>query len=393
MKSLKIEKGALAQKVNVPSSKSYANRVLILAALKDAPFKITNISDCTDVLMLIDALKKVGVKVTCTDGVVTVHNSFPACEQKGQTIKVGEGGTTARFLASLLLKGKEPYELILGERLKARPWEEFINFVNQHGGKAELTDSSLKIQGPVNLPSKISLDCSRTTQFASGIQLTYPTTNVEPVSMTSSQSYWAMTSSLIDTVSKTDTYTIPLDWSSASYPMTYAALNHSIEFPGMKIDSLQADSKLFSVLEKMDAITETADGFIVRPSTKDQPVDMDVSDCLDLVPALAYLLAHKPGIHRLHGIKNLNLKESKRLDEIIRVLDLFFRVSTVSGDTLTINGHKDLVKEEVHLFLPNDHRMVMMATLFLRHHSGGSLVPSEAVKKSYPDFFELIKTK
>jgi 5-enolpyruvylshikimate-3-phosphate synthase len=43
------------------------------------------------------------------------------------------------------------------------------------------------------------------------------------------------------------------------------------------------------------------------------------------------------------------------------------------------------------LELPDDHRMIMSAALFLRFHQGGSVSPAEAVEKSYPEFFSLIK--
>jgi 5-enolpyruvylshikimate-3-phosphate synthase len=44
------------------------------------------------------------------------------------------------------------------------------------------------------------------------------------------------------------------------------------------------------------------------------------------------------------------------------------------------------------LAVPADHRLVMTAALFLRAHNGGRLPHPEAVRKSFPNFFELFKS-
>jgi 5-enolpyruvylshikimate-3-phosphate synthase len=60
------------------------------------------------------------------------------------------------------------------------------------------------------------------------------------------------------------------------------------------------------------------------------------------------------------------------------------------GQTLWIEGRKNITSVEVNLELPDDHRMVMAGALFLRFHQGGKLSPVSAVSKSYPRFFELL---
>ena len=124
---------------------------------------------------------------------------------------------------------------------------------------------------------------------------------------------------------------------------------------------------------------------------KHHPVKFDVSDCLDLVPTLGYFLSHIEGIHRLIGISNLVHKESDRLTEVIKLLSHFNRKAWSEGGVLYIEGKRDIETNCPTLSMPNDHRMVMTAALFLRHHSGGEVGPKEAVLKSYPDFFELFE--
>lgn len=392
MQSLTLKPGQLPPIIEVPSSKSYANRALVLASLKKERVKLLRMPQASDVTHLISALKKVGLDIEVNPESVEVLNSFPGCEKKeGAKIEVGEGGTTARFLASLLCLGSAPYTLILGERLKERPWDEFLHLIHSLGVKAELKNNELFIQGPLNLSSSLEIDCSRTTQFASGLQLAlaYTECKVVPVRMNSSQSYWKMTEHLIEKFQTLNEFEIPLDWSSASYPMVFAALKQEIFFPHLKIDPFQADAKLSDILKKLGSVKEEKEGLRVAPLTGAHSFKLDVSDCLDLVPSLAFLFSHIPGHHILSGIENLKHKESDRLLEVQNLLKIFHRKTQSDSHQLEIFGSSEILKETVHLVFPDDHRLVMTGALFLRFHAGGTLLPIEAVQKSYPSFFSL----
>lgn len=392
--SSSIKKGLLTSRVTLPSSKSYANRALIIAATSKGSQTLKNLPTATDVTNLLACFKKIGLELHSDSGSFEIRNCFPACEIKGKSLDVGDGGTTARFLAAMLLLGKETYKLKLGKRLKDRPWQEFIDIAKSLGGNAQLIDDELIIKGPVKLPGTLKIDCSKTTQFATAFQLIANNTKVIPVNLKSSISYWQMTEQLIHKMKDVDSYSIPLDWSSASYPMAFGALNQKIEFPGLIVDAYQADSKFLDILKRFEAIDTSDDGsVIVNKFKKAFSVNFDVSDALDLVPALAFFLAHVPGDHQLSGIKNLTHKESNRLSEVINLLSQFEKESSTDGDVLFITGDDKVMNQNVDLKLVDDHRMVMTGALFLLHHGGGTIHPAHAVDKSYPGFFNLIETK
>ena len=393
MKSLSVKKGQLLREVLLPSSKSYANRALILAALKTESTSLINLPRATDVTFLLECLKKIGLEIRDDKGKVQVENHFPACETGDHVLEVGEGGTTARFLATMLLLGKFKYRLILGERLKDRPWEDFLTVARKLGARAELKGDVLVVQGPIQLPQTLEMDCSLTTQFATAFQLLSISRNLKviPLNMHSSKSYWDMTEIMLSVFKEKNTYTIPLDWSSAGYPMAFAALNHEIHFPGLFLDSFQSDSKLYGILSSLGYLEENLNGITVKPLNKQHSLSVDVSDCLDLVPTLAYLLAHIGGTHQITGFENLVYKESNRLDEVLKLLKKFERKAYIEDAKFLIQGRAERDIGPVDLTFPNDHRMVMAGTLFLLHHSGGTVYPMEAVAKSYPDFFSMIR--
>jgi 3-phosphoshikimate 1-carboxyvinyltransferase len=395
MTTLKIEPGLMPDRIQIPGSKSYANRALILAAVKKSTVTLTQLPEASDVTFLLQALRSVGLRLEESPGQVSVVNSFPACESEvGATIAVGEGGTTARFLACLLLTGKAPYELILGQRLKDRPWGEFLQLVNSLGAKASLEGDRLRLQGPIKVTSELKVTAKETTQYASGFQLVlaFTPTKVIPVGLESSQSYWAMTEEMVKHFQQADCYQVPADWSSASYPLAFCALKRSAFFPGLKRDHTQADDKFCDLLERLGCVVYRDDGIQVDPIKRSENISLDVSDCLDLVPTLAYFLSHLDGRHELRGFENLVHKESNRLHEVLKILNSFGISSEVKNEVWTIQGNKNLTVPFHRLALPNDHRLVMTAALFMMHHQGGELSPTEAVEKSYPDFWKLIKT-
>ncbi len=393
MQSLSVKKGFLKDVIHLPSSKSYANRALILASHQKKPVTLSQMPSASDVTILTQCLKDVGVSISTDGDKVTVHNSFPECETTDKEVMVGEGGTTGRFLAALLLTGSRTYTLNLGERLKQRPWQEFIDQVNALGASATLSHDKLVLRGPIQFPETLKVDCSKTTQFATAFQLIAPpSVKVVPVNMQTSQSYWRMTEKMIQDL-KTNSYIVPLDWSSASYPLAFAALKQRIMFPNLSMDEFQADSKFLGILKQFGSVTETSNSIQISPIEKTKDVKFDVSDALDLVPALSFFLSHVEGQHILSGIENLVHKESDRLNEVITLLAQFNRKAWVEKGHLHIVGSTEIVDQKVDLILPDDHRMVMTGTLFLLLHGGGSVTPSEAVNKSYPDFFETISEK
>jgi 3-phosphoshikimate 1-carboxyvinyltransferase len=390
MTTLKISKGKLPEVIHLPSSKSYANRALILAAVTKGPVTIQNLPQATDVSILVDALKKLNLSIDENGNSITIKNSFPECEKAGKEIAVGEGGTTARFLAVLLTLGSQEYVLRLGKRLKERPWTEFLDCARSLGICAELQEGKLSVAGPVNSPAELRVNCARTTQFATAFDLVLSDTKIIPDNLSASESYWKMNGPLKAHFKTHDSYLVPADWSSAAFPMAFASLNQSISFPNLAFDEFQADAKILAILKSLGAVKSELPEIVVGEFTDGLDLNFDMSDCLDLFPALTFMLAHITGVHTLSGLKNLAHKESDRLKEMTGLLHTFERKFDVKENSILIYGNESLCGEK-HLDLPDDHRIVMAAALFLRHHSGGTLTNSESVNKSYPDFFELLK--
>jgi len=389
MTTLIIKPGRVSSKVFLPPSKSYANRYLILAATKKKKSVIHQVGSSTDVINLISGLDKAGLKIQQISDTVEILNSFPECEKEDRIIDIGDGGTTARFLAALLLKGKRKYVLKMSHKLADRPWNELIKIAQAHGAYAELKNNELHLQGPLRLNQSLEVDCSETTQFATAFRLCYPETMIHPLNLESSTTYWLMNERVIQDLKEPEV-SVPLDWSSAAFYLAFGAIHQKIKFPGLCLDTLQADSKFYFILKDLGHIIDEEDGLVVSPVQVSKNLELDMSDALDLVPAMAFYMANQSGQHMMRNVRNLIHKESNRLLEIQKVLDCFKIKNKVSENQIIIYGKSQRDHSFEVYSPPSDHRIVMMTALFMKLYQGGELSEIAAVSKSFPRFFDFL---
>lgn len=392
--TLKLKPQALTREINLPSSKSYANRLLIVAARLGGGRKVLNLPASDDVTFLLHSFQSIGLNIEVKNYATTFFNSFPECEGAGPdpvVLHVGEGGTTARFLLSLLSLGKKRYLLHMEGRLSQRPWDGLIQALRTAGAKIEWEDAhQLSIQGPVHpqkLPRQIS--CKDTTQFITSLQLSFFSEGLTftPLDLESSEAYWQMT---LECAKDFQEKSVPQDWSSASYPVVLAAIKgHDVLFRDLHPDRFQADSLLFDLLKERGAIEERKEGVVVTRLKTLQPLQVDGSKCLDLIPTLAVLALKLEGVSVITNVRGLIAKESNRLEEILRLLKkMGARISLDQEHILSIHGpHRT---QAIDLDPVPDHRMVMMAALLLLTNEGGSVTNEQAVSKSFPNFFDIV---
>lgn len=400
----KIEAKSFSKTIEIPSSKSYANRALIIGALKGNGFIVKNLSYSTDVSNLIDCLRQVGLKITQSNSEVTFHNKFPECEIKSNTpiaLKTGDGGTTNRFLIGLLSLGQNEYRLIPSEKMNERPIEDLINPLKQLDVTVELSHSNeywLSIKGPFKKKTNtLEVDCSKSTQFATALKLIESVLNIEiiPVNLNSSKLYWEMTKKLIEDTKLSKEYIVPADFSSLSYPVALAAIDkhNSVKIKNcFERDYLQADSKLFDILKSLDIqFNFSNDGLEVQGKTIDRGFDVDVSECPDLTMTLCFLASRINANSKIKNLKVLIHKESNRLQGIIDLL-IQFNIQFLyhpENDELTIIGSQSKTDSKS-VNTERDHRMVMMGYLLLRVNNGGELFNTDCIEKSFPDFLTIM---
>lgn len=387
------------KQIEIPTSKSFANRALILAATIKEPVILNNIPASTDVRNLINALKSIGLEIDENDSEITIFNSFPDCEiASDEIIKIetGDGGTTNRFLIPLLALGSNLYEIIPSHKMKDRPMEELDNVLKDLSVNVIRNDNVwFALQGPIKIKSHcIEVDCSESTQFATGLALTLSQFHVDiiPVNLVTSTPYWEMTLDLIQRMKTERVIDIPVDFSSLSYPMAFAALNGSVLVKNcFGIDRFQADSIFIKILENIGvSLTFLKEGLYVEKSHL-KTFYFDAKDCPDLIPTLCFMASYIKGESIIKSVEVLKYKECDRLSEMMKIMNLFNIEYEYSEELDEIRIHGTQEKSSfVEYVPPVDHRMIMVGYLFMRNNNGGNLHNCQSVRKSFPNFFEIM---
>ena len=376
----------------IPASKSYLNRALILAALNPRKVTIEGVSACDDVIDMMNALGELGVDIKVDARKTIVFNSLQG-GLESRVIRVGEGGTTIRFLIALCALYHEEVEIQCHPRFLQRPLIEYQYALETLGVRVDVRDHSIFVTGPYK-KKMVEVNCQRSTQFYSALKLVESKGGfkISAKNLISSQTYIKLTHKLIEFA---DEEHIPImaDMSSASFLLCYGAIFGHVKIRNVERDSYQADAKVFAILESLGCCLTVEEGWLeVIPPKTFRPLEFDMSDCLDLVPALSFTLALSNQKHKLTGLENLIHKESDRLNGVKDLLSKFGILVKVLGGVMTIDGVKnsELARvKEVNPFA--DHRLVMLAALLIKASGGGVVMNSETIAKSFPEFVKFVR--
>ena len=112
-----------------------------------------------------------------------------------------------------------------------------------------------------------------------------------------------------------------------------------------------------------------------------------MSGCPDLLPPLAVMAAIRSGTTRFVNAARLRMKESDRLATVHALLTALGGRAEEGPDSLTVRGVSAFAGGTVDG--ANDHRVVMAAAIAAtRAAAPVTILGAEAVKKSYPSFWE-----
>lgn len=404
MKSIKVSLNKLPNKVICPTSKSYAARCLILAALSSKDIVLVDLPKAQDTLDMMRVLKGLGIQFEVDGRNTKVIGQFPACEiVSAENIKInlGEGGTTIRFLLPFLSLGQNQYELEYEGRMLERPMSELYSCLGSLGVSVQTQEKGILLKGPILKNKNAKIDCFKSSQFASAFELISNALDVDHLNCTVefenlalSIKYYELTQSLVAIFSKEEKVYIKADFSSLGYFICHSVLRGDILVENIfEIDPLQADSKIFEALDQIGVKYKfTSNGLSIEQLNEIRSgFDIDGSKCIDLVPSLFFLASYLPFKSIVRNIDGLIYKESDRLEEMMKIMQQFnvdFNYNKTLDYMTIFGGDSNCNVSELSLVVAEDHRMVMVGSLFLKMNSGGDVAPYNCVKKSFPQFFD-----
>lgn len=400
-----ITPSALGGRVSAIASKSCAHRMLICAALSEAPSRIVCRELSDDINATAGCLKNLCAEISYKDGEFIVKPfENPAISAK---IDCGESGSTLRFLLPVVCALGTQCRIDMHGRLPLRPlsplYEELVR------GGASLSEqgvSPLCVSGKLH-ENRFSISGGVSSQFISGLLLALPLLGGGQVDITSkleSASYVDITLDCMkrfgietsiseSSISVSGGYVSPGrlsvegDWSNAAFWLCAGALSEKpVAVCGLDPDSPQGDRKILDVLRAFGACVSVGDGIGVSPSRL-HAASIDASDIPDLVPVTAVLAAAADGESRIYNAARLRLKESDRLMSVTHMLGALGADIRETDDGLIIHGGSPLSGGTVSSF--GDHRIAMSAAVASLLCDGKVIIDgAETVGKSYPGFFD-----
>jgi len=364
--------------IDLPSSKSISNRLLIIKALCKETFLIKNLSESDDTILLKNALNS-----------------------KEKTINVSHAGTSFRFLTSFLSiqKGKE-FILNGSDRMKERPIKELVNSLEGLGVKIEYLEKEdfppLKIIGTEIDGGEIEIDGTISSQFISSLLLIAPNLKngliLKIKGELVSKPYVLMTLKLMGefginwtwnkdviTILKQEyvakNYTVESDWSAATFWFQSASLSEKckIILRGLNEESIQGDSACKKIFKDLgvDSVFKNGDLILTKNKRISPSETYNLIETPDIYQSLKCTLFTLNKDSEFTGIQTLRNKETDR-------------IAAVENELLKLNTPKII---ETY----NDHRMAMsFAPLSLKFEELQISNPG-VISKSYPNYWKDLK--
>lgn len=393
-KSVTVYPSEPAGTVAAPPSKSMAHRLLICAGLALGRTRIEGVSPSQDVLATLDCLAALGVAHERNGGEVTILSPQGLhCGENGAVLPCRESGSTLRFFLPLCLFGA-PMTLTGAPRLFSRPLGPYEQLCRKQGIAFERSADAMRVRGTLR-PGTFRLPGDVSSQFISGLLFALPGLPGDSVitltGRVESRSYIDMTLSALArfgvraawqdewtlTVPGNQCFALPAgvngtirvegDWSNAAF-----LLAMGLKVSGLRPDSLQGDRVCEAYFRALDT----------------GPAELDLSDCPDLGPILmAYAAARHGAVFT--GTRRLALKESDRGAAMQAELAKFGVLVQLDWDRITVGSGLHAPTEPLSGW--GDHRIVM-ALGVLCARVGGTIKGAEAVEKSWPDFFDVLRS-
>ncbi len=354
--TIAITPGMLRGTVEAPVSKSSQHRLLIASFL---------------------AGDRSGLDPVCgdSDDIVATKRclSALACDGTEVELDCGESGSTLRFMAPVACALGKKATFIKRGRLASRPMIEYPS----------LTSGRHEVAGNVS------------SQFVTGLLFALPLVEGDSeicfTSPLESRGYVDMTLSVLSAFGiryeqrdsgirlvGAQRYVKPAgvrpegDWSGAAFWYAANSLGCEVEVSGLDETSMQPDRVVKDLLAKLGGV-------------------IDVSQCPDLLPALAVAAAGAHGTTLFTGAARLRIKESDRLAAMQDVLARLGVESTCSESEMKVCGIGSGKFKGGLINSFDDHRIAMAAAIAaVRAESEVVVTNPGCTSKSYPGFFDVL---
>lgn len=428
--------------LEMPVSKSFAQRAVIAAALADGESHLKGYTPCGDNEAALQVARNLGAEVTVDGTDVTIKGisaSMGCLDMK--ELHVGESGLLTRMMIPLMAQlCPGPVDFSGEKTLLGRPLTGAAEIMKAFD--AEISPDPicvpLTVSGPLK-SGRAEISGKHGSQLISGLLMALPFAERnsslivhEPKSIPymfitlevlkkfgikigndmlggrdflESDGDWSLCTEMVFKVRGGQKYkaadiVLEGDWSAAANFLVAGAVFGKAELSGLDTTSLQADLSIMDILMDAGASLSQLDGDRGNITVQRAPlkaVSVDASNCPDLFPIISVLAAFCQGTSRFSGVGRLANKESDRAAAITGMLTSMGVDASIDGDDLVIVGEPlaqrimngNLLKGGKYSS-HHDHRMVMALKVASLGADGPIEIDDEGcVAKSFPQFHDI----
>ncbi|HML25597.1 MAG TPA: 3-phosphoshikimate 1-carboxyvinyltransferase, partial [Methanomethylovorans sp.] len=372
-----------------------------------------------DTLATVAACEKLGAKIELINGDLHIIGIKGKPSVPDDVIDVKNSGTTLRLMTAISSLANGATVLTGDSSIRGRPNQPLLDVLNKMSVEVFSTRNNgcapIVVRGGLR-GSAAEIDGSMSSQFISALLIACPLAAEDTIlsvkGQMKSRPYVDIT---IEMLAEADVkilvdenngirfiipanqkydlkeYTVPGDFSSASYLLAAAAMLGPCISVHNLFPSKQGDSEIINVLRQMgtDVHWDTEKGIVTVKRRTLKGIMFDAGATPDLVPTVAVLAAVADGVTVIGNAKHVRYKETDRLHAMALELSKMGIMVKEESDSLTITGGK-LIGSAVHGW--HDHRIVMALTLAGMVAGNTTIDTAESVSISYPDFFEEMKS-
>jgi 3-phosphoshikimate 1-carboxyvinyltransferase len=443
-----------AAEMPMPSSKSFAQRAIIAAALASGTSHLSGYSPCGDNESAISVARALGAQVSVEGNtiVITGIGAAPGCLNLSE-LHTGESGFLTRLMIPLLsVLSPDPVRVTGEKTLLQRPLSDAHDIMAAYGIRLFPESNKnvneerkadcylpLKVSGPL-IPGRADISGKGGSQLISGLLAALPLVEGKStvyvhdprsipylfitvdvlkkfgIRMSSEMEGdddfletqdWSLCTGLNFHVKggqryKAADFAIEADWSGAAPFLVAGAIFGDVEVTGLDTTSLQADISIMDILMQAGASMSQLDeptGSIHIKRAPLSPFEADLNNCPDLFPMVALLAAFCPGDSHIQGVQRLRHKETDRARAIEEMLLQMGVPVSIEDDEMTVTGMgltQRLATGQLlkggHYASHADHRMVMaLQVASLGADSPVIIDDVTCVAKSFPHFNELFE--
>ena len=434
-----------AQNLPMPSSKSFAQRAIVAAALAHGVSHLSGYSACGDNESAISVARALGAKVSVNGSTLEIEGiGASAGSLTLKELHTGESGLLTRLMVPLLAVLSSGQVRVTGEKtLLGRPLTGAHDIMAAYGVRLYPESNKdnknvylpLTVAGPI-IPGRADVSGRGGSQLISGLLAALPLAGGKSVlyvneprsipylfitvdvlkkfgirigsEMEGGDDFletqdWSLCTGLNFKIKGLQSYqsadfAIEADWSGAAPFLVAGAIFGDIEVTGLDTSSLQADISIMDILMEAGAsMSQLEDGAIHVARAPLSPFHADMNNCPDLFPIVSVLAAFCPGESTLLGVERLRHKETDRAAAIVEMLEAMGVTVRVNEDEMTITGmglSQRLASGKLlrggSFRSHGDHRMVMaLKVAALGAASPVEIDDVDCVAKSFPTFNNL----